>query len=96
MDSVYLAGLLSSAGGILSALVNWLNSKEPFDARKFLSSVIAAVVSGLTFGLAYDKVAVTPFAVVTCLLGGLGIDSAKNMALGSSEKLRGVLHGTGV
>ena len=93
-DPVYVTAFLAALGGILAAFLNWLNGHEDFAPRKFLSSLIMAVVSGWTFGLTYDKApAVTPFVVLTCLLWGVGFDAVKNLTLGTVKPLREIVHG---
>ena len=69
-------------GGLLSALLGWLDSQEPFNGRKFTRSVIASALAALGFALAYSSDgAVTVRDIFTAVLAGAGVDVISNRAL---------------
>lgn len=72
------------AGGCLSALLGWLDSREPFNPRKFARSIGAALISGIGFALAYQSgETVTLRDILIAILGGSGVDVLSNRALGA-------------
>ena len=80
---LYVA-IAAFAGGSLSALLGWLDSQEPFNPRKFVRSIVAAVISGIGFALAYQGgEMVTIRDILLAILGGSGVDVLSNRALGA-------------
>jgi hypothetical protein len=72
-------------GGIISALLGWLDSGEPFAARKFSSSVLRALLAAAVFAIGYT---VTPvlagvFGIIAAFLAGAGVDVIGNRLAGS-------------
>ena len=53
-------GLLAAIGAILHGIGAWLDSKEPFDPRLFLRTLITAVVAGGLFTTGYAIAGVSP------------------------------------
>ena len=79
--------LAAFGGGILSAMLGWVDSKEPFDTRKFLKSVGFALLSGIGFAVAYEfSDGVTLKDLGLAVLGGAGVDSLSNRALGTLRR----------
>ena len=78
---VMLAALF---GGIIGAILGWLDSGEKFSDRKFAPSVvrslIAAAVVGLTF--AELELPVGWVALITVFLAGAGFDAYGNRIQG--------------
>ena len=83
---IYVA-LSAFGGGILTALLGWLDSQEPFNARKFGRSMVAAILSGIGYALAYSAVDVVGMRdILTAILGGAGVDVISNRVLGTVRR----------
>jgi hypothetical protein len=52
MDKLWLA-LAAWGAGVAVAGLGWLDSKEKFDLRKFLASVIRSLIAGIIWAAAY-------------------------------------------
>lgn len=73
------------AGGIVAALLGWLDSGQTFAPRKFLSSVLRALVAAAVFAVGYT---ITPelagiLGIITAFLAGAGVDVIGNRLSGS-------------
>jgi len=82
--AVLLLALLACTGGVISALLGWLNSGEAFVTRKFMASIIRAVVAGIVFAIGYtfaDGISIVD--LFAAFLGGAGIDVLGNRVAGS-------------
>jgi len=80
-------GLLAFAGGVIAALLGWLESKLPFDAKKFSSSAIRALAAGLGIALAYNfQDFLTPLDLIAAFLSGAGVDVVGNRIGGAIRK----------
>ncbi len=78
MKILWIAGC-AFLGGIVAAILGWIDSGEPFVTRKFLSSVIRALFAGFVFGVTYtfvDSSGIMDF--VFAFLSGAGIDAIGN------------------
>lgn len=76
-NELLILAAVSVLGAIISATLGWLESSEPFDARKYLSSIIRGILSGLVVFIGYQYVnldTITPFDYVLALLMGAGVD----------------------
>jgi len=74
-----IVALSAFGGGILSALLGWLDSSEKFVVRKFVKSIVASVVAGLIFAVSYtygDAVGIKD--IFLAVLGGAGVDVLAN------------------
>ncbi len=83
-----LVALCAFGGGILSALLGWADSIEPFDARKFAKSVGFALLAGLGFAVSYayqDTIGVKDYFLA--ILGGAGWDVLTNRVKGTLDRL---------
>ncbi len=84
MNLIYVA-VAAFAGGILAAFLGWLDSKEPFDPRKFGKSVGVALLSGFAFAVGYtfsNHIGVRD--VFVAVLAGAGVDALTNRAIGAA------------
>jgi drug/metabolite transporter (DMT)-like permease len=82
MDRLYIA-LAGLSGGLVTALLGWLESGEPFNPRKFGGSVIRAMVAGVVFAVGYhiaDTLSIMDF--LYAFLGGAGVDVIGNRIAG--------------
>lgn len=78
-------------GGVANALLGWIDSKLPFVPRKFVASVIRALVAGVVFAIGYsygDGIGIMDIGVA--FLGGAGVDVIGNRIAGvvKSDKTR--------
>lgn len=78
--SVAVAGLL---GAILAGIVGFLKSTEPFNARKFLATVVTAVLIGAGLGVAYTGATVGARELLMALMTGAGTDYGRNVLSGA-------------
>ena len=86
MNLVLVAGA-AFGGGILSAFLGWLDSKEPFVGRKFGRSCIFALLSALGFAVTYSFAdGVTARDICLAIIGGSGVDGLSNYVIGASTK----------
>jgi len=74
MNVVWIA-VAAFSGGIVAALLGWLESKEPFDARKFSASIARALVAAVGFAVGYHYAnSITPIDIGIAFCGGAGFD----------------------
>ena len=86
LNLVWVA-LAAFLGGCLSATLGWLDSKEPFDGRKFGRSVGFALLSGIGFAIGYsfaDGIGIKDLFLA--FQSGAGWDSITNRALGAARR----------
>ena len=82
--AVLFIALLACAGGIVSSLLGWLDSAEPFVPRKFMASVVRALVAGILFAIGYSFTnGINILDLFAAFLGGAGIDALGNRISGS-------------
>ena len=87
MNILYL-GLAAFGGAILSALMGWADSKEPFDTRKFLKSIMAGILTGAGVAMSFT-VSENPLGIrdyIFAFIAGSGIDVLSNRAMGALKK----------
>ena len=65
-------------GSLISGIAGWLDSKEPFQARKFAQSVIAAMFSGAGAALLLQNTDASSTNIILAFLGGAGVDNFSN------------------
>ena len=82
MDRLYVA-LAALLGGLVAALLGWLESSEPFNPRKFGGSVIRALIAAVIFAVGYRLTgAVGMLDLFYAFLGGAGVDVIGNRIAG--------------
>lgn len=82
--SVVWIALAAFLGGIMSATFGWLDSHEPFSAKKFGRSVGAALIAAVVFAVGYNLVgSIGARDLFIALLGGAGVDVLSNRVLGT-------------
>jgi hypothetical protein len=82
MDKLWVA-MAALIGGLASAGLGWLESKEPFDPRKFGGSAIRSLIAALIFVAGYsfsDSIGILD--LVYAFLGGAGVDVIGNRLAG--------------
>lgn len=80
---LYVA-LSALAGGLVAALLGWMESNEPFNVRKFGGSGIRALVAGAVFAVGYELTEghVGAADLLYAFLGGAGVDAIGNRIAG--------------
>lgn len=73
---VILIGVAAFVGGMIASLLGWAQAEEPFIFKKFLSSLIRALVAGIVIAIAYDySGAITLVSYLVAFLAGAGVDA---------------------
>jgi hypothetical protein len=83
MNVLYIA-LAALLGGIVTALLGWLESSDSFSIRKFGGSLIRSVIAAAVFAAGYQLTG--SFGIIDLLyafLGGAGVDVIGNRISGS-------------
>jgi hypothetical protein len=82
MDKLYIA-LAALLGGLVAALLGWLESSEAFNLRKFGGSAIRALFAGAVFAAGYMlSGTVGILDLFYAFLGGAGVDVIGNRIAG--------------
>ncbi len=84
MDPIVI-GVAAFLGGVISAVLGWLDSGEAFNARKFTSSALRALVAGLIFAAGYEYAGgqITIIDIFIALIAGAGFESGGNRIVGA-------------
>jgi hypothetical protein len=83
MEVIYI-GLAALAGGIVIALLGWTETKESFDARKFSSSIIRAIIGAAVIAAGFNYAGATsPIMYLFAFLGGAGFDAGGKRIAGA-------------
>ena len=83
MNIIWIA-VAALVGGIVSALLGWCDSGEPFAPKKFASSIIRALVAGVVFAVGYSYTnGLSPIDIGIAFVGGAGVDALGNRIAGS-------------
>jgi hypothetical protein len=77
MGKVWIA-LAAFLGGILLGLAQWYDSHDPFDARKFIGSVIRSFFGGLLFAVTSSE-NVSWQDILSAVLAGGGVNTTINV-----------------
>jgi hypothetical protein len=82
MERLYIA-LVALLGGLVAAVLGWLESNEAFDARKFGGSAIRALIASIIFAVSYElSNSLTGIDLLYAFLGGAGVDVLGNRIAG--------------
>ena len=82
MDRLYIS-IAAVMGGVVVALLGWLESSEPFNIRKFGGSVIRALIAGAIFAAAYEMSDSAGWRdLFYAFLAGAGVDVIGNRIAG--------------
>lgn len=74
-------------GGVCCASLGWLDSKEPFNSRKFGASILRAFIAGVVFAIGYSFAdSITGSDIGVAFLGGAGVDAMGNHLTRSFRK----------
>jgi hypothetical protein len=84
MDKLWVA-IAALIGGLVAAGLGWLESREPFDSRKFGGSVIRSLLAGVIFVVGYSfGGSIGILDLFYAFLGGAGVDVIGNRIGGSA------------
>lgn len=73
--NVISIGVSAFIGGIVAALLGWLDSGETFNIRKFSASIVRALIAGVIFAVGYSYAnSLSPIDIGIAFVGGSGID----------------------
>lgn len=76
--------LAAFGGGVVSALLGWMSSKENFVARKFGTSLLRAALAGGVVAASYPLLGeATMPVIIGAFLAGAGIDVTLHRVAGS-------------
>jgi hypothetical protein len=82
VDKLYVA-MAALLGGLVSGLLGWLESSEPFNPRKFGGSAVRALIAGAVFAAGYElSNSMGVVDLFFAFLGGAGIDVIGNRITG--------------
>lgn len=77
-------GIAAFLGGVVMALLGWTESNQPFNVKKFLSSVIRALIAGVGIAAVFDYGAnIGPLSYLVAFLAGAGVDVGGNRVAGA-------------
>lgn len=85
MDTLIIAVIIAGIGGALSAFLGWLDSSEPFDARKFSSGIIRGAIAGAVLATSIE-VDITTRTLILLFFSALGFDVAINKVVKSVKR----------
>ena len=78
MQEKLAMALCAAAGALCLALLGWLKSREPFNARKFTASAITAIIAGVSVGAVSQYDGAVGF--MSAFLIGAGADATRHAA----------------
>jgi len=82
--NVILVGASALVGGMVAAVLGWLNSGEVFEARKFSASIVRALIAGVVFAVGYTYTnSLSPLDIGIAFIGGAGVDVLGNRISGA-------------
>lgn len=75
MDIIFIC-LAAILGALFTAVLGWINSGEPFVIRKFMGSVLAAILAAVAAGIAFQYIAPpTVRDFIMAFLAGAALDA---------------------
>ena len=84
MEALIIAGCCL-AGSVISGIIGWAKSGEPFVPRKFFVTVASGIGAAIGFALLYNysSAGLTVFDILAAIAAGLGIDVGVNRISGA-------------
>jgi MFS family permease len=84
-----LVALACVLGSVVAGWLGWIESKEPFDARKFGSSTIRGIIAGIVLALTINystlfKIEPVFLNIFAAFVFGAGFDVLGNRAAGAT------------
>ncbi len=81
--NVFYIALAALLGGIVTALLGWLESGEAFNTRKFGGSLIRSLIAAAVFAAGYQiSASMGIIDLLYAFLGGAGVDVIGNRISG--------------
>ena len=82
--NILLIGASALVGGMVAAVLGWLDSGEVFEARKFSASIVRALMAGVVFAVGYTYTnSLSPLDIGIAFIGGAGVDVLGNRISGA-------------
>jgi len=82
--TLFCVTLTAILGTLTAAVLGWLDSGEPFNGRKFASSILHAVIAGIVIIVGYSfRTNVDWFDYLVVFLSGAGVDVTLNRISGA-------------
>ncbi len=81
-----ILAIAAFGGGILSAIMGFVDSGEPFNLRKFSKSVIISLLAGIGVAVTSQSAQVGIKEILMAVLAGAGSDVVVNRAVGAFKK----------
>ena len=82
--NILLIGASALVGGMVAAVLGWLDSGEVFKARKFSASIVRALMAGVVFAVGYTYTnSLSPLDISIAFVGGAGVDVLGNRISGA-------------
>ena len=83
MEIIFI-GVAAFLGGIIASLLGWTETKEPFNPRKFASSLIRALIAGVGIAAAFNYGGgIGLLNVLVAFLAGAGVDAGGKRVAGA-------------
>ncbi len=77
-------GVAAFLGGVVTALLGWTESNLPFNIKKFMSSVIRALIAGVGIAVVFEYGgSIGPLSYLIAFLAGAGVDVGGNRVAGA-------------
>ena len=89
MNALYVAAA-AFLGAIVASLLGWMETTEPFDLRKFASSLIRGIIGAIGIAIAFDYAgSAGPLGYLIAFLAGAGVDAGgKRVAAAIAARLK--------
>ena len=86
MNIVTLA-LAAGAGALIQGLLSWSASNEAFSPRKFMTSIGAALVTGVGTAIMFAGQAIGYQDLLLAFAAGMGVNAGTNKSIGVVAKM---------
>jgi len=89
MNALYVAAA-AFLGAVVVSLLGWTETTEPFDLRKFASSMIRGIIGAIGIAVAFDYAgSAGPLGYPIAFLAGAGVDAGgKRVAAAIAARLK--------
>lgn len=85
---VFYIALAAFTGGVVSAVLGYLDSGSSFQLKKFISSLLRAMVAAAVFAVGYSySDGITPLEIGSAFIAGAGIDVLGNRGAGAIKSI---------
>lgn len=82
--------LAAMTGGIVNALLGWLQTTDPFLCRKFAASVVASLIGAVVVGVSFNFTGIEPGNLIgffsslfVAFLSGAGVSAGASRVSGA-------------